>query len=294
MAKLKQCIPRPCRRFLHAFHIQTRMLNAARRAWPSFLIIGAQRAGTTSLYHWLNQHPALQGSCPKEVHYYDGGLWPDRDNYTRGERWYRAHFPLNPRSKNHAYTLAFEASPSYLFYPLAAQRIYADMPNIKLIALLRDPVARAISHYRLCARLGHETLPMEEALEAEPARLEHAWKTGDFNHSSFLHHSYLARGRYLEQLKRYAAIFPRASLLVLQSEYVFKDPLVQLRRIFTFLNVDTACVPADLGTLNTNKYRPVGVASVFEKKLYTYFAPHNQALFEWLGESFDWPTPDAH
>ncbi len=122
-----------------------RRLGAGRRVLPDFLVIGAQKSGTSSLFRYLDQHPQVRGSVPKEVHYFSGGFAPAPDAYARGEGWYRAHFPKKAAMGQGV--RAFEATPLYLLHPLAAGRIHALMPAVKLVAVLRNPTDRALSHY---------------------------------------------------------------------------------------------------------------------------------------------------
>src|SRR3954447_18625468 len=100
------------------------------RMVPDFLIIGAQRAGTTSLFHYLQRHPSVMQSSIKEVHYFDG-------SYNRGRRWYLSHFPL--RRATSGGRITGEATPYYLFHPTVPTRVAVDFPDVKLIAILRDP-----------------------------------------------------------------------------------------------------------------------------------------------------------
>src|SRR4051794_34423132 len=117
------------------------------RMTPSFLIVGAQRCGTTTLHLALKEHPqVVLHRLHKGVNYFDV-------NYARGEEWYRAHFPLAPYAR--ARTLGAggpahtgESSGYYMFHPLAAERIGHDLPPVKVIALVRDPVERAGAAYR--------------------------------------------------------------------------------------------------------------------------------------------------
>ena len=97
---------------------------------PDFIIIGAMKSGTTSLFHYLRQHPSLTPSYKKEVHFFDGGRKPSADNYEKGKSWYQSHFPLKWSVRNDRKT--FEASPLYIFNPLAPQRIYELLPDAKL------------------------------------------------------------------------------------------------------------------------------------------------------------------
>src|SRR5215469_16849852 len=112
--------------------------TAGLRMEPGFILIGAQRCGTTSLFHALTAHPqVVPPTFRKGVNYFDL-------NYHRGPRWYRAHFPLaalaSRRAAHHGGAVAFEASGYYLYHPFALSRAAADMPELKLVAMLRDPV----------------------------------------------------------------------------------------------------------------------------------------------------------
>src|SRR6187397_1377370 len=115
------------------------------RALPDFLILGAQKAGTTALYSYLRRHPAIVGPSWKEVSFFDR-------HYARGEAWYRGNFPTRLRHalaerRAHARAIAGEASPSYVFHPSAPERVAALVPDARLIALVRNPIDRALSHY---------------------------------------------------------------------------------------------------------------------------------------------------
>ena len=200
-------------------HWGFRLATARLRLRPTFLILGAQKAGTTSLHRYLTEHPAVLRASPKEVRYFS-------TNYARGEGWYRAQFPLRSRRvasrvRAGAWPAVGEASPQYLFHPLAPQRVHAFDPALKLIAILRDPVDRAYSQYQMQLRWGYEHSTFEESLDREEAELEGelAKLYGDPPVYSTLVNriSYVARGRYAEQLERWLALFPREQLLVLLS-----------------------------------------------------------------------------
>jgi hypothetical protein len=146
-----------------------RQATWSKRAFPSIIIIGAQKSGTSSLFYYLGQHPQIIPSYKKEVHFFDGGLNPNVDNFNKGEPWYRSHFPLKRNTINNQ--KAFEASPLYLFNPLSPQRIYELIPEVRLIAVLRNPVERAISHYFHEKWAGREPFPIMKALQSEEKRL---------------------------------------------------------------------------------------------------------------------------
>ncbi len=144
--------------------------TAGLRLLPDYLIIGAQRAGTTSLHRYLIQHPGVRTTLrTKGVHFFDTG-------YGRGMSWYASRFPTRLTAwyvaRRHGVELRTgEASPYYLFHPHVPGRVAEHLPQVKLIALLRDPVGRAYSHYQHEVARGFETLSFEEAIEAEAARL---------------------------------------------------------------------------------------------------------------------------
>ena len=280
-----------------------RGLGASRRVLPDFLVIGAQKSGTSSLFRYLDQHPQVSGSVPKEVHYFSGGLDPAVDNFTRGEGWYRAHFP---RKAGMAGMRAFEATPIYMLHPLAAGRIHALMPGVKLVAVLRNPTDRALSHYFHNVRNNglrgfQEDLGPAEAMAAEEARLAPILAAGDYKNEIYRVATYKARGRYLEQLRRYTDLFPRESLLVLRAEDLFADPAGQMDRLADFLGIDrirsagggktgggrTGGGKTDFRPMNVGGNREV-VDDGVRAALDAYFAPHNRALAEYFGQDFGW------
>lgn len=263
---------------------QYRLWTADRRCLPDFIIIGTQKGGTTSLFHYLAQHPQLRASWRKEVHYFDGGLNPRRDNYARETRWYRANFPL--AGDMTAGEQAFEASPLYLFHPLAPARMAALLPDVRLIALLRNPVERALSHYFHEVRKGRETLPVMEALQNEEARLAPVLEAGDYKHTAFMHFSYKLRGHYAEQIRRYHQYFPPEKLLVLGSEAFFTEPQASLQRIFDFVGVGAGNVP-DLMARNVGSNRAHVPPPVYDY-LQAYYQPLNRDLYDLLGTDFGW------
>ena len=212
------------------------------RRGPDFVIIGAKRGGTTSLYNYLLEHPSIQQLFPgrqhiKGVHYYDS-------NYTRGLRWYRSHFPLEIGGRHVARpalrpAIVGEASPYYLFHPLAAERLARDFPDIRIIVNLRDPVERAYSHYKEQRFHGRETLSFEAALDAEDERLrgeaERIAAEPGYCSTAHEHHSYLAQSRYADMLPRWFSLFPRDQFHITASEDFYADPDRHVNEIWRFL-----------------------------------------------------------
>lgn len=178
----------------------TRAWVSAPGALPEFLIIGAQRCGTTSLYRYLAAHPSVRAATGKELQFFSL-------HHRRGSRWYRGHFPVRPPG-----VLSFEASPYYLFDPEAPARAAALLPDARFIALLRDPVERAYSHYLHSRSYGVEPLSFADALDAEPERLASG------GHRARRQYSYVARGRYAEQIARWHEHIAPERLLILRTE----------------------------------------------------------------------------
>jgi hypothetical protein len=245
------------------------------------LIIGAQKSGTTSLYQYLLEHPSIVPPLTKEAHFFDL-------HYARGLSWYRGCFPYSHRLRGGSYTL--DASPYYLVHPVAPSRAAALLPQAKLIAILRNPVDRALSHYHHEVRKGREPLSFVQTIERESERLagEENRLMREPTYYSYSHHrhSYLRRGLYLEQLRRWAQHFRRDQLLVLQSERLLRDPRRVMSVVHDFL---------DLRPYQLEHYRPFltghyapGMPDELRTRLSGYFEPHNQELYRWLGEAFDW------
>jgi len=243
-------------------------LTYRRRRLPDFLIIGTAKGGTTSLYHYLRNHPDLYLPAIKEVHYYDL-------NYGRGDRWYRKFF-----NRQDDHRLAGEATPYYLFHPWVPERVYRDNPRVKLIVLLRDPVERAYSHYCMNRRIGLEPLAdFAEAVRAEGARMRlGARKLRDAptrRSPQHQHFSYLSRGKYAPQLRRWLRFFPPEQLLVLSSERFLTDTEAVAGEVCRFLNVRTIPLP-DRSLHNEGRYEPLPPEQ--EEALNAYFAPYQHQL----------------
>ncbi|MBV1907225.1 MAG: sulfotransferase domain-containing protein [Pseudomonadales bacterium] len=252
---------------------------------PDFIIIGAQKAGTSSLFHYLGQHPEIIQSYQKEVHFFDGGLDPIVDNYYKGEQWYRAHFPYKQKMKRGFKT--FEASPLYIYNPLSPKRISQLTPKIKIILLLRNPSERAISHYFHETRIGREFLPVLEALQAEDKRLGPYLRKQDYKNDIFIQKSYKRRGIYKEQIDRFLQYFSPEQMLVLSSEEFFSAPGSALKRIFNFVEVNDNFVVKDLVPRNIGSNRNVVDQKVYDY-LDNYYVPHNKELYELLREDYHW------
>jgi hypothetical protein len=248
---------------------------------PSALIIGTQKGGTTFLFDYLVQHPDVLPPLNKEIHYFDL-------NYAHGVTWYRARFPYSYQLRGRAMTL--DASPYYLAHPLVPQRVTDLLPGAKLIVLLRNPVDRAFSHYQHEVRGGRESLSFPQAIEREAERLagEEERLRQESAYYSYNHHrySYMLRGVYIEQLRRWALHFPRSQLLVLQSERLFRDPAATTVAVQGFLGLRPQRFERYDPSYQGNYER--GMSADLRTRLASYFEPYNRELYQWLGEEFDW------
>jgi hypothetical protein len=253
------------------------------RMLPSFLIVGAQRWGPTSMSRTLTEHPAVFGAVlHEEVHYFDNA-------YDRGLGWYRSHFPLTATARRAAGGLspvAFESSPYYLFHPLAAHRIAQELPSVKLLVLLRDPVERAYSGHAHEVAHGFETEPFERALELEQDRLdgEEARIIADPAYFSFSHqhHSYRARGEYARQLDRMAQHFGRDRIHIVDSG---ADPAPVYDSVLEFLGLPHRGRP-DFPHRNARPRSPMPTS--IRAALEEYYRPHDERLQSWLGHEPSW------
>jgi len=255
---------------------------------PGFLIVGAQRCGTVSMAHALNQHPAVFSAfLREEVHYFDLG-------YHHGLGWYRSRFPLRLHARLTAQKvgvppMAFESSPYYVFHPLAAERISQDLPGVKLIVLLRDPVERAYSAHAHETFLGYETEPFERALELEPTRLKGEAEriVADPMYSSFSHqhHAYRTRGQYIEQLERLELVFGRERIHVVDSMTFFENPEPVYDAVLEFLGLPHRGYPP-FKRHNSRKRAPM--PDKVRAALEEHYHPHDERLANWLGREPSW------
>lgn len=265
-----------------------RRATADRRVLPDFLVIGAQKSGTSSLYEYTTRHPRVARAFLKEVHHFDGPDPPDAGSY-------RAHFPTEgwmdlQRGLRGGPVVTGEATPIYLFDPRVPDRVADLLPDVRLVAVLRDPVDRAWSHYHHEVRFGHEDLPFEEAVDREAERLDgeidRVLSEPGYDSYELRHHSYVARGRYDEQIERWLDRFERDQLLVLQAEALFEDPGPALAEVFDHLGVGPADVTPRKAH-NPGRYRSTMPGDV-RRRLREHFAPHIARLEDLVGLSFEW------
>jgi hypothetical protein len=268
--------------------VTARLPTSRARILPSFLIVGAQRCGTTSLSRTLDEHPAVFSAVlHEEVHFFDV-------SYRRGLSGYRCHFPLLAVARRTARRagvtpVSFESSPYYMFHPLAAERIARHLPGVRLLVLLRDPVERAYSGHAHEVAHGFETEPFESALELEAARLEGQAERiavdPDYFSYSHQHHSYIARGQYADQLERLERHFGRDRLHVVDSGDFFTDPESVYDGVLAFLDLPNRGYPAfKRRNARPRSPMPDSVRATLEK----HYGPYDERLAAWLGHEPSW------
>tara|TARA_B100000686_G_scaffold335061_1_gene403183 strand:+ start:157 stop:882 length:726 start_codon:yes stop_codon:yes gene_type:complete len=209
---------------------------------PDFLIIGAQKCGTTSLWNYLLKHPNILPNYDnrKEIQYFDQKM-------KKGINWYKAHFPtkraIEQKKKEIGCgkVLVGEATTHYIFHPRVARAVKEVMPKVKIVVLLRDPISRAYSHYHHEVREKREKLPFEIAVEQESIRLKGSYEMilkNPYYFNQIRHdHSYLERGKYFDQLTRWYDCFPSNQILVLKSEDLFQKPMNFCKKVLEFLEL---------------------------------------------------------
>ena len=265
---------------------KVRRATSHRRVLPDFLIIGAMKGGTTSLYDYLCRHEKVEVAFRKEVHYFDG-------NYTRGTPWYRGNFPTHGRMQQLGDgAVTGEATPYYLYHQAAAERIAGVVPQARLIAVLRDPADRAISHYFHSVRTGMDTRPIRQAFAEENQHVqaeEQRVLRDDYTSDQHRMWSYVSRGHYAQQLEQYFKRFSREQMLVLKSEELFADPQPAVTEVTDFLGIEPMEL-TDVEVLNAGTYSKSDSAEVEQvrEELRHYFHPYNQKLSELLDRDFMW------
>ncbi|MGL6341698.1 MAG: sulfotransferase domain-containing protein, partial [Waterburya sp.] len=237
---------------------------------PDFIIIGAGKSGTTSLYKYLGYHPQILLPNKKELRFFD-------KNFTLGYEWYLAQFPaLTDQSQ----WLTGEASPSYFFMPHVAQRIKDFAPNIKLIVMLRNPVERSISDYYQNQKTGNNSQSLEQVIATEVQRIKQKTEV-ELSYGGGI----LFQSLYYYKLKRWLNIFPKNQLLIIKSEDFFANPGKSMEQVFDFLGL------ANIQHHNYQKYNVGDYSEIPEpikEQLTKFFSPYNQQLSEYLQRDFNW------
>lgn len=236
---IRSSVPQPVHRLVRDAYVRLGTLTASSRLKPTFLLVGGQRCGTTSLFRALEQHPdVVRPTFNKGINYFDL-------NYERSEDWYRAHFPLastiRRRGSANSRLETFEASGYYIFHPLAPARIARDLPGVKIVAMLRDPVERAYSAWKHESARGFDPMSFEQAIEEESQRTrgerERLRAEPGYQSFAYRHYSYVARGDYVAQLHSFLDHMPSSHLHVVYSESFFVTPEREFAMLADFLGI---------------------------------------------------------
>lgn len=270
------------------------LLTRKDRPGPDFLIVGAKRGGTTSLFNYLLMHPGVLGLFPqsrgkKSTDYFFSS------SHHLGDDWYRSHFHTERYRRRLQARLGYrpvggEASPFYIWDPRIAERVRSTAPGVKAIMLVRDPVKRAWSHYLERTQNQVEPLSFPDALAAEEERLDGELErmTADpgYHSTAWDWYAYRRRGDYLPQLQNWVAVHGRENLLVVRSEDMYGDVQGAFDQVCAFLGLPPHELPTRR-TFNAAHSSPT-MPEESAAELRAYFAPRVAALEEWLGRPLGW------
>lgn len=265
-----------------------RMLTNTIRVRPDFIIIGARKCGTTSLYSYMARHPLVLPALKKEVFYFS-------DYFDKGESWYRSHFPTAierwavERVRRHE-VITGEATPSYILNPDLPNLIYKMNPKIKLIAILRNPVDALYSAYEFGIKTGtykREEVVFEKIVKTEieaaknvmPNRLQgnYAAIAADL--------PLLSRGLYVDMLEAWYKVFPPRSIQIIISESLFNKPQETMDRLWRFLSLPSHS-QKNYERRNANNYSDL--SPMVREMLTGFFAPYNRRLQDHMGIKTGW------
>ncbi|WP_107764751.1 sulfotransferase family protein [Nocardioides terrigena] len=262
--------------------------TAGHRQLPSFVLVGAQRAGTTSFFRALQSHPLVHSAnYHKGVNYFDV-------NYDKGFAWYQGHFPTTSylQRRTHANAgepMTFEASGYYMFHPRAAERIARDLPDVRILMMLRDPVERAYSAWKHEHARGFETESFERALELEEQRLdgevERMCLDDSYQSARHRHQAYRLRGEYADQLLRMRDFIPHDRIHVIESESFFEHPEATYGGVLEFLGLPQV-MPDRFDRWNGRPSSPM--LDTTRAQLHKHFEPHDRALARLLEREPAW------
>ena len=259
-------------------------LSSSSRVLPECFVIGVVRSGTTSLYHYLGQHPCIASSAYDELGYFD-------DNFHLGINWYKSLFPTkstkNKIIKKYGKFLTYDVTPFYIYNPLVARRISESFPKAKIMSNLRNPIDRAYSNYIIMLQEGDTTSTFEEMIQAAMNDLEkNKTKLNDEAYVVDTHYeNILARGFYADQLEIWFEKFQKRQLLMIPSEDLAQEPDQVLTKVFEFLDLPYFKIK-DFTKQNKREYSPMKDKT--RKLLIEFYKPYNEKLYSLTNQHFDW------
>lgn len=193
----------------------------------NFIIAGSQKCGTSALEGYLRTHPQIcMGSGRKEIHFFDNEKLFQMSFIKY--QYYHSFFKVEPHHKQ-----VGEATPEYMWWHDAPKRMWQYNPDLKIIIILRNPIDRAFSHWKMMKKRGKDSISFLEAIKTEKERCRAALP---YQHR---YYSYINRGLFAEQIRRIWHYFPPSQTLILRMEDLKQDPAMLLRKITDFLEVDS-------------------------------------------------------
>jgi len=267
--------------------------------YPNFMIIGAQKAGTTALYEYLSRHPQIQATREKELHYFNC-----ETRYKHGIKFYRSFFKLNENLK-----LTFDASPGYLNSTSAPKRIYTHNPNVKIIILLRDPVERAYSAWNMYKKryMDNRSWFFDQWISyCGNGGITFFRRTDDrlydfmlyakdeieFNSvnksSDMLEAPILSHGFYYDQIQKYLSLFNKKQILILENSEMRTNTIKCLKKIEAFLDISCCDWESESLTPVFEGEYSAQVDLSATRYLRDYYRSSNERLFNYLGKRYDW------
>ena len=248
------------------------------RVLPDLIVIGVVRSGTTSLYHYLSQHPSIIKSAYDELGYFDS-------NYQLGLNWYKSFFPSVFEKKKviqkNGKFITYDVTPFYIYHEEAPKRIHKLLPNSKLIVILRNPIDRCYSNYFLTDQ--KETF--EDIIIKEKKILNQINKYNAQEYYEFVHSSMLGRSLYAEQLENWYKLFSKDQILIIKSEEFATKTNKIMNEIFDFLELEHFDIPDNS---KKNKIHYETMKKETRDNLIDFFRPYNEKLYSLMGKNFDW------
>lgn len=246
---------------------------------PSFFILGVQKGGTSTLHKYLSASEEIYFPFKKELHFFDA-------YYDKGWEWYWDKFMIQENSK---FKVSGEATPYYFFHPFIPAKIYSKFPEGKFIVLLRNPVERAFSHYQMSARRGIEDRTFEEAIRREKKLIFKQYLRMFFDkrfNQIHVEKSYLSRGFYYKQAKRWLKYYRLDNFLFLKSEDLFNNPQETVFKVCDFLKVKRINV-SEPEIINKGNYKDK-ISPVLYEEVARYFRKDVRKMSDLTGLKLDW------
>ncbi|MEL6989022.1 MAG: sulfotransferase domain-containing protein, partial [Bacteroidota bacterium] len=219
--------------------LELRAMRGGNRVLPDMILIGVQKAGTASLFYYLIQHEQVVRPIQKQTFYFSER--PDKSM-----NWYRSNFPTKQQMSQAAANvgkevITLEATPDYILYPHIPPRLAREMPNVKLVCILRNPVSRAISEFFYFEKYTNLGISFDEKMKQEMEAFQTLNDNKDYqNISEYMdRYTILLRGLYDLQIKEWFKYFSKEQILFLSSEEFFKDKNKVLNQITSFMNISS-------------------------------------------------------